>query len=36
VFVKARQLLGAEIALVRGIEPVDAEIWIDEQLKRAS
>jgi CarD family transcriptional regulator len=34
VFVKARQLLSAEIALTRGIEPDAADIWIEEQLAR--
>ena len=32
LFVKARQLLSNEIALVRGVEPSDASAWIDEQL----
>jgi CarD family transcriptional regulator, regulator of rRNA transcription len=33
---KARQLLAAEIALVRGVEPAEADTWIDEQLTRAA
>ncbi len=36
VFVKARQLLAAEIALVQDIELAEADTWIDEQLMRAS
>jgi CarD family transcriptional regulator len=32
LFVKARQLLSAEIALARGVEPTEANAWIDEQL----
>lgn len=36
LFVKARQLLAAEIALVRGVEPAEADTWIDEQLMRTS
>jgi RNA polymerase-interacting CarD/CdnL/TRCF family regulator len=31
---KARSLLSVEIALVRGVEPTQANIWIDEQLVR--
>jgi CarD family transcriptional regulator len=34
LFVKARQLLSAEIALARGVEPAEANAWIDEQLTR--
>jgi RNA polymerase-interacting CarD/CdnL/TRCF family regulator len=34
LFVKARQLLSNEIALVRGVEPAEANAWIDEQLTR--
>jgi CarD family transcriptional regulator len=34
LFVKARQLLSNEIALARGIEPAEANAWIDEQLTR--
>ncbi len=30
--VKARELLSGEISLVRGVEPAEAEAWIDEQL----
>ena len=30
---KARRLLATEIALVRGIEPEEANSWIDEQLR---
>jgi CarD family transcriptional regulator, regulator of rRNA transcription len=36
VFAKARQLLSNEIALVRGIEPAEANAWIDKQLTRAA
>ncbi len=32
LFVKARELLSNEIALVRGVEPAEANAWIDEQL----
>ena len=32
LFVKARQLLSNEIALARGVEPAEANAWIDEQL----
>jgi CarD family transcriptional regulator len=32
LFVKARQLLSTEIALARGVEPAEANAWIDEQL----
>ena len=34
LFVKARQLLSNEIALARGVEPAEANAWIDEQLTR--
>jgi CarD family transcriptional regulator len=34
LFVKARQLLSTEIALARGVEPAEANAWIDEQLMR--
>ena len=34
LFVKARQLLSDEIALARGVEPAEANAWIDEQLTR--
>jgi CarD family transcriptional regulator len=34
LFVKARQLLSNEIALARGVEPAEANAWIDEQLAR--
>jgi len=34
LFVKARELLSNEIALVRGVEPAEANAWIDEQLTR--
>jgi RNA polymerase-interacting CarD/CdnL/TRCF family regulator len=33
---KARQLLSAEVALARGLRPVEADAWIDEQLAQAS
>lgn len=32
LFVKARQLLSTEIALARGVEPAEANAWIDEHL----
>jgi hypothetical protein len=32
--VKARELLSNEIALARGVEPAEANAWIDEQLTR--
>jgi CarD family transcriptional regulator len=32
----ARRLLSTEIALLRGIEPEDADAWIDRQLDRAA
>jgi RNA polymerase-interacting CarD/CdnL/TRCF family regulator len=35
LFAKARQLLSNEIALVRGVEPAEANTWIDQQLTRA-
>ena len=34
LFVKARQLLSNEIALLRGVEPAEANAWIDQQLTR--
>jgi CarD family transcriptional regulator len=34
-FVKARELLSNEIALARGVDPAEANAWIDEQLTRA-
>ena len=34
LFVRARQLLSTEIALARGVEPAEANAWIDEQLTR--
>lgn len=34
LFLKARQLLSNEIALARGVEPAEANAWIDEQLTR--
>jgi CarD family transcriptional regulator len=34
LFVKARQLLSNEIALARGVEPAEANAWIEEQLTR--
>jgi CarD family transcriptional regulator len=34
-FAKARRLLSTEIALARGLEPADADAWIDQQLERA-
>ena len=33
-FVKARELLSNEIALARGVDPAEANAWIDEQLRR--
>ena len=35
VFLKARHLLSIEIAHARGLEPVEAEQWIEHQLARA-
>ena len=35
LFVKARQLLSNEIALARGVEPAEANAWIDAQLARS-
>ena len=35
VFVKARQLLSAEIAQARGLGATDIDEWIDQQLTRA-
>ncbi len=32
----ARRLLSTEIALLRGIEPEEADAWIDRQLERAA
>ena len=32
LFLKARRLLSNEIALARGVEPAEANAWIDEQL----
>ena len=32
LFVKARRLLSNEIALARGVEPAEANAWIEEQL----
>jgi CarD family transcriptional regulator len=34
-FVKARELLSNEIALARGLDPAEANAWIDEQLTRS-
>jgi CarD family transcriptional regulator len=34
LFVRARQLLSIEIALARGVEPAEANAWIDDQLTR--
>jgi RNA polymerase-interacting CarD/CdnL/TRCF family regulator len=33
---KARRLLSTEIALVRGVEPEEADLWIDRHLKQES
>jgi RNA polymerase-interacting CarD/CdnL/TRCF family regulator len=33
---KARRLLSTEIAFVRGVEPEEADMWIDRHLGRAS
>ena len=33
---RARRLLSTEIALLRGIEPEEADAWIDRQLERAA
>jgi CarD family transcriptional regulator len=32
LYVKARQLLSGEIGLARGLEPAEADAWIDQQL----
>jgi RNA polymerase-interacting CarD/CdnL/TRCF family regulator len=32
----ARRLLATEIALLRGIQPEEADAWIDQQLQRAA
>ena len=32
LYTKARRLLSAEIGLARGLEPADADAWIEEQL----
>ena len=32
LYLQARKLLAAEIALARGIDPAAAEVWIDEQI----
>lgn len=34
LFTRARQLLSTEIAFVRGVEPAEADSWIDQQLTR--
>ena len=34
IFVKARKLLSVEIAQALGLQPADADGWIDEQLAR--
>jgi CarD family transcriptional regulator len=34
LFVKARELLSNEISLARGVEPAEANAWIDAQLTR--
>jgi CarD family transcriptional regulator len=34
LFKRARELLAAEIALSRGVDPVDAGVWIEDQLTR--
>jgi CarD family transcriptional regulator len=36
LYLQARALLAAEIALCRGIEPDDADAWIDEQVCEAA
>jgi RNA polymerase-interacting CarD/CdnL/TRCF family regulator len=33
---KARRLLSTEIAFVRGVEPEEADMWIDRHLRQAS
>jgi RNA polymerase-interacting CarD/CdnL/TRCF family regulator len=35
LYVQARQLLAQEIASARGLQPVEAEAWIEEQLAPA-
>ena len=32
LYLKSRQLLSREIGLARGLEPAEADAWIDEQL----
>jgi CarD family transcriptional regulator len=36
LLIHARRLLSTEIALLRGIEPEEADAWIDRQLERAA
>jgi CarD family transcriptional regulator len=36
IYVKARRLLSGEIGLANGLEPVDADAWIDQQLDAAA
>lgn len=32
LYMRARRLLSGEIGLARGLEPADADAWIEEQL----
>jgi CarD family transcriptional regulator, regulator of rRNA transcription len=34
LLIKARRLLSTEIAFARGVDPEDADAWIDQQLRR--
>jgi CarD family transcriptional regulator len=36
IYMKARRLLSGEIGLVNGLEPVEADAWIDQQLEAAA
>ena len=36
LYVRARRLLSGEISLAHGMEPLEADAWIDEQLAAAS
>jgi CarD family transcriptional regulator len=36
IYMKARRLLSGEIGLAHGLEPVDADAWIDQQLAAAA
>jgi RNA polymerase-interacting CarD/CdnL/TRCF family regulator len=36
LYMRARRLLSGEIGLAHGLEPLEADAWIDEQLAAAS